>query len=75
MNDEEFMKFKLETVEANLNKFFQSSYHGSNCRTCNRSPSYIRKLYWRLEDLIWKTKKWYYKEEEVLYILEDYFND
>lgn len=74
MIDEGIMKVMLETVEVGLNKF-QSSYHGSNCRTCNRHPSYIRRFYWNLEDLFWKIKKWYYKDSVVSYILEDYFND
>lgn len=74
MIDEEIMR-RLEMVEANLSKFFQSSYHGPNCRTCNRYPSYIRRFYWRLEDLFWEVKKWYYKDYTVSYTLEDYFND
>ena len=73
MNDEEIMIVILERVEAELNTF-QSSYHGPNCRTCNRHPSYIRRFYWRLEDLFWRIKKWYYNDY-ITHTMEDYFND
>jgi hypothetical protein len=74
MIDEENMKIMLETIELERNMFWLS-YCGPNCRHCNRHPSYIRKFYWKLEDLFWKIKKWYYKDYTVPYTIEDYFND
>jgi len=71
MYDEETIKVMLETIEVNLNRF-QSSYHGLNCRTCNRNPSIFRRFRWRIEDGIWRLKKWYYREESIPYTLDDY---
>ena len=71
MDDEETIKVMLETIEVNLNRF-QSSYHGPNCRTCNRNPSILRRFRWRIEDEIWRLKKWYYREESIPYTLDDY---
>lgn len=59
-------------IAENQKKLFSSSYHGLNCRTCNRNPSSFRRFRWRIEDVIWRLKKWYYREESIPYTLDDY---
>jgi len=63
---------RLIKVAENQRKLFSSSYHGPNCRTCNRNPSILRRFRWRIEDVIWRLKKWYYREESIPYTLDDY---
>ena len=64
-----------EDIIERMDVSLSSSYHGANCRTCNRNPSYLRRVYWRLEDIYWRILKWYYKEESTVYTLEDYFKE
>jgi len=70
--ESEICDLLIKTVE-NQRKLFSSSYHGPNCRTCNRRPSILRRFRWRIEDMIWKLKKWYHREETISYTLNDYF--
>lgn len=52
---EESVEYMIKCVNREED-MFQSSYHGPNCRTCNRWPSYLRRWYWRIEDLVWRLK-------------------
>ena len=56
ITEEERLKTEINNLlKNNLERkrnFGQSSYCGPNCRHCNRFPSYIRRLRWKIEDML-----------------------
>jgi hypothetical protein len=73
MTDEENKNVQvfMDYIADNLDGRFQCSYHGPNCRYCNRHPLFLRKIRWRIEDFINLLR--YGREPKELYRLDQYF--
>ena len=58
MSEYEIIEVMLKQIKIEADRF-QLSYHGPNCRGCNRRPSILRSLRWLIEDVYWRLVEWW----------------